>query len=170
VLGKKLYREHAPATNVLGFCPLQSVNEKSGKDLKASFKRVTPTARNGLEVGIILFDAAAMRHLQGALLHGLKVKRHPDRQVRLQGRVEGDVQKLDRFLETHAGVIGAQQDRPAIFGFTDLEKGCLLARLDKIAFRIDHEQARLDAGDLASHDHRGAIVGLRFRDRSSSAS
>src|SRR3546814_15402070 len=46
--------------------------------------------------------------------------------------------------------------RTAIFGFSDLEKGVVLARFDEIPLGIDHEQARFGALDLAADDQRGA--------------
>ena len=64
-------------------------------------------------------------------------------------------QELHRLFQGHDRVEGTNQNGFSVFRLTDLEKGCVGADLDEIPFRVNQEETRFHAANLATQNKRG---------------
>ena len=122
--------------------------------MKSVFERVAPARRDRLEVRIVMRDAMFVLRFEPVAFDHLQIQRQTDRKVRLQRGIETDHQQFHRIFHAHLRIIAADDDRSAVFGLADLEERGVPARLDEVAFGVDHEQPRLHAGNLPCDDDR----------------
>ena len=131
-----------------------------GERMKRAFQSIPPTRGNRPKIGIVVSDAMFVRRLEDIALDDLEIEGQTDRQVGLERGIEADHQELHGIFHAHRAIVPADDDRTAILGLADLEKRSIVARLDEIAFGIDHEQARLHPGNLSGDDDRSGEAPL----------
>mmetsp|Transcript_23678 Transcript_23678/g.42205 ORF Transcript_23678/g.42205 Transcript_23678/m.42205 type:complete len:460 (+) Transcript_23678:6819-8198(+) len=85
---------------------------------------------------------------------GHVVEGQTDREVGLDRGIKADKEQLQRILKAHFRIMGPHENRLAVFGFADLEKGCVIRGFDEVACGVDQKEARLGACDLPADDHR----------------
>lgn len=96
-----------------------------------------PLLTNPFEIGIAFAYAQTARHLKTVDLVDPQIQRHTDRQVAVDGRVEGNQRATQRQLQRRRVTQSAVEDRLAVFAFANLEVRSVLGRGDEAALRIE---------------------------------
>src|SRR4029079_13506754 len=126
---------------------------------EGAFQRLAPVARQFLEIRIVPLDAAHPIDLERIARIDGKIDRQADAQIGAEWGVEGEQNEFRGFSEPHRGIADPIENGLAVFMLADLQEGRVAGGLDEITRRIDLEQARPLAADLArEQEARGKCV------------
>ena len=117
-------------------------------------QRRGPALAQVLEIGLARLDPVGELRRAGVAPHHQQIERHADAEVRAHGGVDRDQADLERVIEIGLERDRAVEHRLAVFVLADLEVGRVDGAFDEIAGRIDHEEPRPLALDLAAEQKR----------------
>src|SRR5712671_2041227 len=117
-------------------------------------QRRGPALAQVLEIGLSRLDPVGELRRAGVAPHHQEIERHADAEVRAHGGVDRDQADLERVIEIGLEGDRAIEHRLAVFVLADLQIGRVDGAFDEIAGRIDHEEPRPLAPNLAAEQKR----------------